>query len=113
MRAMVASDWGEPRDMRLMELPDPQPAPGQVAIDVRAVGCNFFDILMVQGKYQVKPPLPFSPGAEIAGVVRAVGAGVSDFKPGDRVFAMLGWGGFASVAVAPAATVVRMPDAMP
>jgi NADPH:quinone reductase len=112
MRAMVATEWGEAKDLRLMELPDPQPGPGEVAIDVRAVGCNFFDILMVQGKYQVRPPLPFSPGGEIAGVVRAVGPGVKDIKIGDRVFAMLGWGGFASVAVAPAVTVVRMPDSM-
>lgn len=113
MQAMVMKDWGEPRDMQLKELPDPQPGAGQVAIDVRAIGCNFFDILMVQGKYQVKPPRPFSPGGEIAGVVRAVGPGVSELKPGDRVFAMLGWGGFASVALAPAAGVVRMPDSMP
>jgi NADPH2:quinone reductase len=113
MQAMVATDWGEPRDLQLMELPDPQPGAGEVAIDVRAIGCNFFDILMVQGKYQLKPPRPFSPGAEIAGVVRAVGPDVTACKPGDRVFAMLGWGGFASVAVAPAAAVVRMPDSMP
>jgi NADPH2:quinone reductase len=112
MQAMVAREWGEPRDLQLMELPDPQPGPGQVAIDVRAIGCNFFDILMVQGKYQVRPPLPFAPGGEIAGIVRAVGTNVSDFKIGDRVFALLGWGGFASVALAPAATVVRMPDSM-
>src|SRR6185295_18596742 len=113
MQAMVMQDWGEPRDLRLTELPDPQPGVGEVTIDVRAIGCNFFDILMVQGKYQLKPPRPFSPGAEIAGVIRAVGPGVTDLKPGDRVFAMLGWGAFASVAVAPAAGVVRMPDAMP
>ena len=113
MQAMVMQDWGEPRDLQLTELPDPEPGAGEVAIDVRAIGCNFFDILMVQGKYQLKPPRPFSPGAEIAGVVRAVGPGVTDLKPGDRVFAMLGWGAFASVALAPAAGVVRMPDAMP
>ena len=113
MRAMVATHWGEPREMQLMELPDPEPGPGQVAIDVRAIGCNFFDILMVQGKYQERPPLPFAPGGEIAGVVRAVGPGVTSCKPSDRVFAMLGWGGFASLALAPAAGVVRMPDAMP
>src|SRR5262249_48108787 len=112
MRAMVVTEWGEPKDLRLMELPDPQPGAGEVAIDVRAIGCNFFDILIVQGKYQVRPPLPFSPGGEIAGMVRAVGAGVTGLKPGDRVFAMLGWGGFASVALAPAATTVRMPDSM-
>lgn len=112
MRAMLATEWCEPNEMRLVELPDPQPGPGQVAIDVRAIGCNFFDILMVQGKYQVRPPLPFSPGGEIAGVIRAVGPGVQGLHTGDRVFAMLGWGGYASVALAPAVTVVRMPDSM-
>jgi NADPH2:quinone reductase len=113
MRAMVATHWGEPKDMQLMDLPDPAPGSGEVAIDVRAIGCNFFDILMVQGKYQVRPPLPFSPGGEVAGVVRAIGPDVHDIRVGDRVFALLGWGGFASIALAPAATVVRMPDAMP
>jgi NADPH:quinone reductase len=112
MRAMVVSQWGEPRDLRLTELPDPEPKPGTVAIDVQAIGCNFFDVLMVQGKYQVRPPLPFAPGGEVAGTVRAVGAGVSHVKPGDRVFAMLGWGGYASVALAPASGVVRMPASM-
>jgi len=98
--------------MKLVDLPDPEPGPGQVAIDVRAVGCNFFDILIAEGKYQVRPPRPFSPGGEVAGVVRSVGAQVTGIRPGDRVFAMLGWGGYATVALAPAATVVRMPDAM-
>src|SRR2546425_920014 len=112
MRAMVATRWGEPTDMQLMELPDPEPGRGEVAIDVRAAGCNFFDILMVQGKYQFRPPLPFSPGGEIAGVVRAVGPEVKEFAEGDRVFAMLGWGGYASVALAPVAAVSRMPDSM-
>jgi len=106
MQAMVATDWGEPRDMKLTELPDPQPGPGQVAIDVRAIGCNFFDILA--GAWSRR-----GQGGEIAGVVRSVGTDVTEFKKGDRVFAMLGWGGFASVALAPTATVVRMPDSMP
>jgi len=112
MRAMVATQWGEPSDLQLTELPDPQPGPRQVAIDVRASACNFFDILMVQGKYQVRPPLPFSPGGEVAGVVRAVGPGVDRIAPGDRVFAMLGWGGFASMALAPVDSVFKMPDSM-
>ena len=112
MRAMIVKEWCEPKDMQLVELPDPEPRRGQVVIDVRAIGCNFFDILMAQGKYQVRPPLPFSPGGEIAGVVRSVGQDVDSVKPGDRVFAMLGWGGFASVATAPAAGVARMPDSM-
>ena len=70
MQAMIVKALGEPNDMALVEQPDPVPGNGEVAIDVRAIGCNFFDILMVQGRYQVKPPLPFAPGAEIAGVVR-------------------------------------------
>ena len=85
MRAMLVDDWGEPRTMRLAELPDPQPGPGQVAIDVKAVGCNFFDILMTQGKYQVRPPRPFSPGGEVAGVIRALGPEVDGLQVGDRV----------------------------
>ena len=112
MRAMMATQWGEPTDLNLMEAPDPEPGPRQVAIDVRASACNFFDILMVQGKYQVRPPLPFAPGGEVAGIVRAVGPGVEQIRPGDRVFAMLGWGGYASAAVAPVDSVFRMPDSM-
>jgi NADPH:quinone reductase len=112
MWAMMATHWGEPAGLVLTELPDPEPGPGQVALEVRASACNFFDMLMVQGKYQVRPPLPFAPGGEVAGVVRAVGPGVEAIAPGDRVFAMLGWGGYASVAVAPANAVYRMPDSM-
>jgi NADPH2:quinone reductase len=109
---MLVEQWCDPRDMVLRELPDPQPGKGQVAIDVKAIGCNFFDILIAQGKYQVKPPLPFSPGGEVAGTVRAVGDGVRDLAVGDRVFAMLGYGGFASVCLAPATGTVQMPDGM-
>ncbi|MBI4518591.1 MAG: NADPH:quinone oxidoreductase family protein [Deltaproteobacteria bacterium] len=113
MRAMVVSEWGEAKGLRLVELPDPQPGPGQVMIDVRASSCNFFDLLMVAGKYQVRPPLPFAPGGEVAGVVRGTGPGVDSVQPGERVFALLDWGGYASVALAPAAGVVSMPAAMP
>ena len=112
MKAMMIKDWGTPKDLQLLELPDPQPQAGQVAIDVRAIGCNFFDTLIIQGTYQVRPPLPFAPGSEVAGVVRAVGANVTHVAPGDRVFAMLGWGGYATCAIAPAVAVLRMPDSM-
>src|SRR5262245_26562415 len=112
MQAMLVEQWGEPRDMVLRELPDPRPGKGQVAIEVKAIGCNFFDILIAQGKYQVKPPLPFSPGGEVAGVVRALGEGVNGLAVGDRVFAMLGYGGFATMCLAPAAGTVKMPDSM-
>jgi NADPH2:quinone reductase len=86
--------------------------PGSLLVDVRAAGCNFFDILMVQGRYQVKPPFPFVPGAEVAGVVREVGPGVRGFAVGERVFGTAGLGGFADVAALPAAGAHRMPARM-
>ncbi len=112
MHALMLEQWGEPRDLVWRELPDPVPGPGEVLIEVRAAGCNFFDLLIVQGKYQVRPPLPFAPGGEVAGVVRAVGPGVTAVQPGDRVFALLGWGGYATHVIAPEASVVRMPAQM-
>jgi NADPH2:quinone reductase len=113
MKAMVATRWGEPSELEHLEVPDPTPGPDQVLIETRAIGCNFPDILMIQGKYQVKPPHPFSPGHEIAGVVRAVGSGVTRVRPGQRVLASLEWGGYAERAVAAAARVHPIPDAMP
>ncbi len=113
MYAMLAKAIGEPGDLEWTELPDPEPGPGEVAIDVKAIGCNFADILMVQGKYQVKPPLPFAPGGELAGIIRSTGEGVVGFHPGDRVCALPGWGAYATVAVVPADMVVRMPAPMP
>src|SRR5262249_61218186 len=92
MRAVVVDRWMEPRELAVRELPEPEPRPGTLLVEVRAAGCNFFDILMVQGRYQVKPAFPFVPGAEIAGLVRAVGAGVAGFAPGDAVLASAGGG---------------------
>jgi NADPH2:quinone reductase len=80
------------------ELPTPQPNAGEVRVAIRAASLNFPDLLIVQGKYQVKPPLPFVPGSEFAGVVDAVGAGVTRFAPGDRVASVGGVGGFATHA---------------
>jgi NADPH2:quinone reductase len=112
MRAIVVDRLMEPRDLRVSEIPAPAVRPGTLEIEVRAAGCNFFDILMVQGKYQVKPPFPFVPGAEIAGVVRSVGDGVKGFAKGDRVLASAGLGGFAEIAVVPAAGAWPMPEGM-
>ena len=112
MKAMIARAWGEPGTLAYEDVAEPVPGPGEVLIDVRAVGCNFPDILMVQGKYQTKPPLPFSPGHEVAGTVRAVGAGVSEFALGQRVFALLKWGGYAERAVAPVVRTHALPDGM-
>src|SRR2546426_716106 len=90
MRAIVVDRWMEPADLRVREAPQPELAPGTLAVEVRAAGCNFFDLLMVRGQYQVKPPFPFVPGAELAGVVRTVGAGVEGFAEGERVLATAG-----------------------
>ncbi|HEY8155456.1 MAG TPA: NADPH:quinone oxidoreductase family protein [Myxococcota bacterium] len=112
MRAIVVDRLMEPRDLRVAEIPAPAVRPGCLEIEVHAAGCNFFDILMVQGKYQVKPPFPFVPGAEVAGVVRAVGEGVKGFAKGDRVLSSAGLGGFAEIAVVPAASAYPMPEGM-
>jgi NADPH2:quinone reductase len=112
MRAIVVDRWMEPKDLEVREVPDPQLLPGALEVEVRAAGCNFFDILMVQGRYQMKPPFPFTPGAEIAGVVKRVGDGVRDFAPGDRVLSSAGLGGFAEVAMVGAGGSYKLPRDM-
>ena len=113
MRAVVVDRWMEPAELVVRELPDPVVGPGQLGVDVKAAGCNFFDILIVQGRYQVKPPFPFIPGGEIAGVVREIGSGRrSGFAVGDRVLASAPMGGYADRIAIPAAFAHRMPDAM-
>jgi NADPH2:quinone reductase len=102
----------EPAELRVSEIPEPEAGPGALQIEVRAAGCNFFDTLIVQGKYQVEPAFPFTPGGEIAGVVKALGVGVEGFAVGDRVLAGTQIGGFAETAVVPAAYAHRMPDGM-
>jgi NADPH2:quinone reductase len=112
MKAMIATQWGEPSEMQYAEVADPTPGPGQVLIGVKAIGCNFPDILIVQGKYQMKPPLPFSPGHEVAGIALAVGAGVTRVHQGQRVFAMIELGAYAERAVADDTRVFAIPDTM-
>ncbi len=113
MKAMLAHRWCEPSDLELTELPDLEPGPSQVLIDVKSIGTNFPDILMIQGKYQVKPPFPFAPGAEVAGLVRSVGSEVTHVRSGDRVLAMIPWGAYATQAVAHGSQVFRIPGGMP
>jgi len=112
MRAVVVDRFMEPSELAVREAPAPALLPGCLRVEVRAAGCNFFDILMVQGRYQVKPPFPFIPGAEIAGVVREVGSGARGFAVGDRVLASAGLGGFAEEAVVPARGAWTLPEAM-
>jgi len=112
MKAIICKAWGLPDTLTVEELPDPVPGAGQVSIEVQAAGVNFPDVLIIQNKYQFKPELPFTPGSELAGVVRAVGDGVSHVKPGDRVIAFIGNGAFAQQVVAAANTVMPMPPEM-
>jgi NADPH2:quinone reductase len=112
MQAIVCKAWGPPDSLELQDLPDLVPGPGEAAIDVRAAGVNFPDVLTVQGKYQVKPPLPFTPGNEFAGVVRALGEGVRGLKVGDSVIGFTQTGAFAQQALAPAAALMPMPPGM-
>jgi len=112
MRAIVVDRWMEASELTVRDAPEPVVGAGQLGVDVRSAGCNFFDILIVQGKYQVKPPFPFIPGGEIAGVVREVGPGVTNFAVGDRVLAAAPMGGYAERIAIPASFAHRMPDAM-
>lgn len=112
MRAVLCERLGGPETLTLADLPEPDPGACGVRIRVRAAGLNFADTLMLQGRYQEKPPLPFVPGLEVAGVVDRVGPGVHDLEPGQRVLAVLPHGGFAQVAVAPASDIVPLPDTM-
>jgi len=98
--------------MSFSEVPVPEPGPRQVRIRNRAAALNFFDILQIQGKYQVKPPFPFTPGAEVAGTVDAVGADVTGVQAGDRVLALTPNGGYAEYSLAPASRVFPVPDGM-
>ena len=112
MKAVVCKAWGPPESLIVEDLPDLTPAAGEVVIDVKAAGVNFPDVLIIQNKYQNKPELPFIPGAEVAGIVRAVGAGVSHVAPGDPVMAYVGVGAFAEQARTTAALVMPMPEGL-
>ena len=112
MRAVVCRAWGAVEDLTLEDAPAPRPGRGEVLIDVRATAVNYADALLVAGRYQTKPPLPFSPGLETAGVVAACGEGVTRFSPGDRVMAVLAYGGLAEQAVAPEAETFAIPAGM-
>ena len=88
MKAILCSQYCQPDDLVLADVPDPVAEPGQAVIAIKSAALNFFDLLMIQGKYQIKPPFPFSPAAEVAGVIESVGAGVTSVKVGDRVGSM-------------------------
>jgi NADPH:quinone reductase len=109
MKALLCKQHGLPETLVVEETPDPVAGPGEVVVAMRAAGVNFPDVLIIQNKYQFKPPLPFSPGAELAGVVCAVGQGVDRFKVGDRVIGSCGHGAFAEQVKVPAARLLPLP----
>jgi NADPH2:quinone reductase len=112
MKAVLCKQYGLPETLVVEEVESPKAGNGQVVVSVKACGVNFPDVLIIQGKYQFKPDMPFSPGSEVAGVIKEVGEGVENLKPGDKVFASVGWGGFAEEVVADATKVVPMPEHM-
>ena len=112
MKAVLCTEWGPPEKLTVGELASPKPQPDQVKIAVHACGINFADTLIIQGLYQEKPALPFSPGLEVSGTVLEVGDAVSGLRIGERVIALCGHGGFAEEALAPAASTVPIPASM-
>lgn len=112
MKAIVCEKYGPPSDLVLKELPSLTPGEKEVVVSVKACSLNFPDTLIIQGKYQYKPTLPFTPGSDIAGVVKAVGAGVKHLKVGDEVFGFVANGGFAEEVLAPAKNVFPKPPKM-
>jgi NADPH2:quinone reductase len=112
MRAILCKELGPANTLVIDDIPSPEPGKGQVKVRVKAAGLNFPDTLIIEGKYQIKPELPFSPGGEMAGEVLAVGEGVQRFKPGQRVMGLTGYGAFAEEILVPENQLIPVPDGM-
>ena len=112
MKAVLCKQFGPPDSLVIEELPSPRAGPGEVVLSVKAASLNFPDVLIIQNKYQFKPPLPFSPGSELAGVVKEVGAGVQGFRLGDKVIAFTTYGAFAEEVKTEASRLVPLPERM-
>src|SRR5436309_13145699 len=112
VKAVLCKQYGPPETLSFEDLPSPRPGPGEAVVSVRAASVNFPDVLIIQNKYQFKPPLPFSPGSELAGVVKEVGSDVTHFKPGDRVIAFTTYGAFAEEVKTEVSRLLPMPEGM-
>jgi NADPH:quinone reductase len=110
MKALLCTHYGTPDDLEIADIADPTPAPGEAVVHIKAAALNFFDTLIIANKYQTKPPLPFSPAAEFAGIVESVGAGVSSVKAGDRVMAYCKYGAARERIAIAASMLVKIPD---
>ena len=112
MKAVLCKSFGPPQSLVVEDVPSPSPGPGEAVITVRAASVNFPDVLIIENKYQFKPPFPFSPGSEVAGIVKAVGEGVTAFKPGDAVLAITTYGAFAEEVKTEARRLLPIPAGM-
>ena len=112
MKAVLCKEYGPPESLVLEDVEALKPGIGQVVVGVKACGVNFPDTLIIQGKYQFKPPMPFAPGGEVAGIVKEAGEGVDSVKVGDRVIAFIGWGGFAEEVLTDATRLIPIPAGM-
>src|SRR5438552_10126767 len=112
VKAVLCKQFGPPESLVMEELPSPRAGAGEVVVTVKAASVNFPDVLIIQNKYQFKPPLPFSPGSELAGVVKEVGPGVTTVRPGDRVIAFTTYGAFAEEVKTEAARLLPLPAGM-
>src|SRR5690242_1961590 len=108
MKAVLCKAYGGPETLVVEEVPSKHPGRGEVVVAVHAASVNFPDTLIIQNKYQFQPPLPFSPGSEVAGTVKEVGAGVEGIRVGERVIGICGWGGFADEVIVPAAKIAQV-----
>ena len=112
MKAILCKSYGPPDSLVVEDVPSPVPGPGEVVVSVKTASVNFPDVLIIQNKYQLKPPLPFSPGSELAGIVKSVGDGVTRWKPGDPVMAITGHGAFAEEVSVDATRLLPIPTGM-
>jgi NADPH2:quinone reductase len=112
MKAVLCTHFGTADELELIDLPQPQAGPGEAVVRIKAAALNFFDTLIIAGKYQHKPPFPFSPASEFAGVVESVGAGVTNFAPGDRVMGSIGWGAAREAVAVATQHLVKIPDGL-
>jgi len=110
MKAILCTHFGTPDELELADIPQPSAGPGEVVVRIKAAALNFFDLLIIAGKYQHKPPFPFSPASEFAGIVEHVGAGVTEIAPGDRVMGSTGWGAARESIAAAADQLVKLPE---
>lgn len=113
MRAVRCNRFGPPSALAIEELPPLEAGPGEVVVQVRAAGINYPDVLIIEDRYQIKPPLPFTPGGEFAGVIARVGAGVGRFAVGQAVIGFTGWGGFAQEIAVQADRLFALPEGIP